>query len=169
MRVVLAAKERGEKSARELLTRAIGSAIADKLKRESPLLIIPIPSTDRAIKRRGEDFMLRLAKSVAKREESREILVAPVLRWNRHVEDQSLLSMQERRVNLASACEIDEKKLQNWLVHSRAEGELEIVLIDDVITSGATLSAAISAISHSSLGLRSSLVGVTACHSARPF
>jgi predicted amidophosphoribosyltransferase len=169
MKVVLAAKERGERSARKFLAQAIESVISEKLNGTSPLLLIPIPSTDHAIRKRGEDFILSLARTVARRVRSREILIAPVLRWIRRVEDQSLLSIQERIENLASACQVDEKKVQKWVVRNRLPETLEIALIDDVITSGATLSAAISAISHSSLGSRSSLVGITACHSARPF
>lgn len=171
MNVVLAAKERGEKRARELLSIAINSVITMRLKGSSPLVVIPIPSTMGAIRKRGEDFILTLVRSISRDVHDREVLVAPVLRWRRNIEDQSLLSLQDRERNLASACEVDEEKVKKWLASTRIPSDirLEIALIDDVITSGATLTAAISAISHSSLGSRSSLVGITACHSARGF
>ena len=173
--VVLAAKERGERRAKEFLASAISSAVSavgSRTSSERKLLFIPIPSSERAIRRRGEDVILELAQRVAIDQAPYTVLL-PVLRWKREIRDQSELTIRERIINLDDSLEVDERRLTDLLrIHgiSRAEisgRDLGIILIDDVITSGSTMAAAISAISHSSLGKCSTLTGITACHSAR--
>lgn len=178
MSVVLAAKERGERRAKEFLTLAISTGITRldlKRPKDSLRVIIPIPSSKGAIRRRGEDFIHSLAKEVLKNVaiSDHHVVLLPILRWKRTIRDQSELTMRERIENLADSLAVDERRLEKGL-HSlditsavRSGRDLEILLIDDVITSGSTMAAAISAISHSSLGVRSSITGITACYSAR--
>lgn len=175
MSVVLAAKERGERRAKSLITRSIESVIERMTLRASPLIVVPTPSSKRAIRARGEDFLLTVARSLSFEErmiDDRrvEIVIAPILNWNREMKDQSGLTAMQRSENLFRACEVDEIRTMRLLSRIQIPpGEpLQIAIIDDVVTSGATMAAALSAISHSSLGLRSSLLGITACHSARP-
>jgi predicted amidophosphoribosyltransferase len=183
MKVVLAAKERGERRAKEFLTIAITSAI-DSIRSASPIdakyFLIPIPSSTRAIRRRGEDFILGLAQRVMINLGG-DLHLLPILRWKRLIRDQSELTRVERMENLVDSLEVDEVRACELLctlgmtsrTTTRLDGEasarrdLRILLIDDVITSGSTMAAAISAISHSSLGVRSTMMGVTACYSAR--
>lgn len=187
MKVVLAAKERGERRAKEFLTIAISSAI-DSIRSASPIdakfFLIPIPSSKRAIRRRGEDFILGLAQRVMNNLGG-DLHLLPILRWKRLIRDQSELTRVERMENLVDSLEVDEVRAWELLrtlgitsgftkgITTGLEGEasarrdLRILLIDDVITSGSTMAAAISAISHSSLGVRSTMMGVTACYSAR--
>ncbi len=183
MKVVLAAKERGERRAKEFLTVAISSAI-DSIRSASPIdakyFLIPIPSSTRAIRRRGEDFILGLAQRVMINLGG-DLHLLPILRWKRLIRDQSELTRVERTENLVDSLEVDEVRACELLctlgmtsrTTTRLDGEalarrdLRILLIDDVITSGSTMAAAISAISHSSLGVRSTMMGVTACYSAR--
>jgi predicted amidophosphoribosyltransferase len=179
MNVVLAAKERGERRAKELLATSIVSVIERSEIFESyseRFLIIPIPSSERAIRLRGEDFIFELARAVIKEKKvfgfgDSQVLLCPVLRWRREIKDQSALSMQERVKNLSAALEVDERGLQRFFYRNNLSLEqgLHLVLIDDVVTSGSTLAAAISAISHSSLAPHISLIGITSCHSAKPF
>ena len=178
MSVVLSAKERGERRAKELLVLAISSGIAQlesKRPKESTRIIIPIPSSEPAIRRRGEDFIYVLGKEVLKSIKfvNQDIVLLPILRWKRPVRDQSELTIRERIKNLANSLTVDERRLERGL---RSLGKIdqftsgrnfEILIIDDVITSGSTMAAAISAISHSSLGVRSTMMGITACYSAR--
>jgi len=178
MSVVLAAKERGERRAREFLTVAILNGIAQVETRKpsvSLLIVIPIPSSESAIRRRGEDFIQVLAKEVVKSLDAanHQVALLPILRWKRATRDQSELNMRERIANLADSMEVDEGRLErrlrslNLATVVALGQEVEILLIDDVITSGSTMAAAISAISHSSLGVRSTMMGITACYSAR--
>lgn len=187
MAVVLAAKERSEERARALLVAAVSSVLL-KVDAEACTknlwLLIPIPASKSARRRRGEDFILELARMVASNDRI-DAKVLPVLRWVRSVRDQSSLNLSERVQNLADALELDERRLRQWrdrnalplhpplsmASHKTGGEEIRILLVDDVLTSGATMAAAISAISHSSLGLSSALParlsGVTACHSVR--
>lgn len=180
MSVVLAAKERGERRAREFVIVAISNGIAHVETRKHPetvRIIVPIPSSEDAIRRRGEDFIQAIAKEVARGMdvEGLQVVLLPILRWKRATRDQSELNMRERIANLVDSMEVDEGRLERRLrpfssASSMASGRnFEILLIDDVITSGSTMAAAISAISHSSLGVRSTMVGITACYSARGF
>lgn len=178
MSVVLAAKERGERRAREFLRVAIANGIAQvetSKVSKSVRIVIPIPSSESAIRRRGEDFIHTLAKEIVKSMDAtnHQVALLPILRWKRVTKDQSKLTMRERIANLADSMEVDEGRLERRLhsldiATSVASGrEVEVLLIDDVITSGSTMAAAISAISHSSLGVRSTIMGITACYSAR--
>ena len=170
MSVVMAAKERGERLAKDLLATAIASTIDRVVIPHHRSFIIPIPSSKRALRQRGEDFIYQLGRSVSSRTRLRTPLL-PALMWKREVADQSRLSERERVANLDQALRIDENEVERLWIHHRltAQEKVQIILIDDVVTSGSTMRAAISAISHSSLAPRSTLLGVTACHSAKPF
>ena len=188
--VVLAAKERGERHAKDLLAVGLSTALSyaqtsldknvweQKISQGShsdqsrtneastPFVMIPIPATKRALRTRGEDVILTLAKQAAR---PNGIGILPALSWRRGVRDQSRLTLRERKENLVDALMIDEGLILRWRANSPPgkSQRLRIVLVDDVITSGSTISAAISAISHSSLSAYSSLLGITACYSTR--
>jgi predicted amidophosphoribosyltransferase len=176
---VLAAKERGEQRARQLIVTAVASVITSfietRTSQDTPLIIVPIPPSRQALKVRGEDFIQRIAANAMMSErfsdpDQKRMILAPILQWRRDIKDQSELSIKQRQQNLAEACEVNERRAELLLSasHLLSIQVLRIILIDDVVTSGATMAAAISAISHSALGARSSLYGITACHSARP-
>lgn len=165
--IVLAAKERGEREARRFISTAVQFGIDEVSKRIPPsreLIAVTIPASKRAIRNRGEDFLQEILKGIHPINNG-TLLSLPILRWRREVKDQSSLRLNERVINLRDSLYIDQAMvIQNGL---RSEG-VGIILIDDVLTTGATMEAAISAISHSSLGTSSLLAGVTACYSVNP-
>jgi predicted amidophosphoribosyltransferase len=82
-----------------------------------------------------------------------------VLRHVKKVKDQSKLSYSDRKLNLSSAftCIINENQLREF-------NEKSIILIDDVVTSGATLLGAKNALRERKMTV---LGAVTACATAR--
>ena len=125
--IILKAKENNDSRSRLVLANAIASHI-----RESSL-IVPIPSSSSAIRRRGFDHAFLLAKEVARVSGGH---VWHPLHVIRRVKDQTQLTHQERLTNLAGSYA---------LRSGNAPGE-KIVLIDDLVTTGASLREAIRAL-----------------------
>ncbi|MFJ6017626.1 ComF family protein [Streptomyces sp. NPDC092952] len=136
--VLLGHKERGELGLAGPLGTALAGAVrAGAVSAEAeggPLLLVPVPSARRAVAARGHDPMRRIARAAA-RELRRGGLPAqsvPVLRQRRAVADQAGLDARSRHTNLAGALEVvagGERLL--------ATGR--VVLVDDVLTTGASL------------------------------
>ncbi|WP_027190434.1 ComF family protein [Fundidesulfovibrio putealis] len=95
-----------------------------------PDLVVAVPMHWRKLLRRGYNQSQELARAVA------GPLGVPVagraLRKIRHTSPQSRLKAKERRTNLAGAFEADRELV----------GEKSVLLVDDVMTTGATLDAA---------------------------
>ncbi|GAA0396176.1 hypothetical protein Acor_48900 [Acrocarpospora corrugata] len=141
-RVLLAHKERG----RVTLAPALGAALAGTLavamgrsRREAQL--VPVPSARAATRRRGHDpvrWMAALAVPEL-RAAGWPVTLAPVLRPRRRVADQAGLSAPERAANLAGGFVARPGP-------TGPPGRPLAVLIDDVVTTGATLAAAAAAL-----------------------
>lgn len=119
------------------LARAVLAARADAV----PLWLIPAPSARSAVRRRGQDPVRRMALAAAGelRALGHSVNVLPVLRHQRRVADQVGLTHQERARNLSGAL----------AVRPAAAARLSrrpAVIVDDVMTSGATLAEAARAI-----------------------
>ncbi len=139
-RLIVAYKERG----RTGLARPLGAALARSVVAAAgahglsvPLLLVPVPSSRASVRRRGEDPTLRLAR-VAARTAVRLGTPArclPVLAHRRRVADQAGLSAAERLANLRGAL-----TARRILRHAR------LIVVDDVLTTGATLAEAARAL-----------------------
>ena len=108
------------------------------------LVVVPAPSSRRAVRERGDTPMAALCRvsrrgASTDRGRDRVLRVAPALRHVRRVEDQSGLGTVERRGNLAGALAV------NPLWHSVIGGR-RILLVDDVVTTGATFAEAARAL-----------------------
>ncbi|MGW1406539.1 ComF family protein [Streptomyces sp. NPDC002403] len=141
---LLAHKERGELG----LAGALGKALAGAVRAGTghaggagPLLLVPVPSARRAVAARGHDPTRRIALAAAgelRRGGIRAQVVA-VLRQRRAVADQAGLGARQRQANLAGALEVvtgGERLL--------AAGQ--VVLVDDLLTTGASLAEAARAV-----------------------
>ncbi|MFI1362695.1 ComF family protein [Streptomyces griseochromogenes] len=163
--LLLAHKERGALA----LTGALGAALAGAVRaglgragrgdgqagpgRLGSVLLVPVPSARWAVRARGHDPVRRMALAAAGelRRTGTPARVAAVLRQRRAVADQSGLDARRRLANLAGALEVTAGGAR-LLTGGR------VVLVDDLITTGASLAEAAralreAAVSHSDGGV----------------
>lgn len=159
-RLVVAWKDRGRHDLSRPLGSAAALAVAGLLGRpggvslnaagrspaaaeSGPIMLVPVPSSSRARRERGEDTTLRLARFVASQLRRSSwghgVRVAPALRLVRQVQDQSRLTAAQRRDNLAGAVAAV-PAARRWVLGRPC------IVIDDVVTTGATLAEAARAL-----------------------
>lgn len=127
-RVILALKEQGRTDAAAALSRPLAAAVA-AARRTAPVAeLLSIPTSRAAYRRRGYDpvrLLLRHGALVAARE----------LRHARRTGTQKALGLDERAVNLSGA-----------FVARRLLTGRTFIVVDDILTSGATLAEASRAV-----------------------
>lgn len=130
---LLAYKERGRLELAAPLGRALGAAVCC-LDLPAPVLLVPVPSRRAAVRSRGFDHAGRLARSAAAqlRESGRPAQAAALLAPARRVRDQAGLDVAARAGNLEGALRLQQPLRGAW----------SVVVVDDVVTSGATLAEA---------------------------
>lgn len=142
--VLLAHKERGALGLVGALGRALAGAVragTGRMGGEGPLLLVPMPSSRVATAARGHDPAHRIARAAAAelRRGGVPARVTPVVRQRRAVADQAGLGARERQANLAGALEVDVRG-------GRLLSGGRVVLVDDLLTTGATLAEAARAV-----------------------
>ncbi|MEU4358438.1 ComF family protein [Streptomyces virginiae] len=143
--VLLAHKERGALP----LAGVLGAALAAAVLAGGPgpgsgrgeVALVPVPSARRQVRARGHDPARRIALAAAGRLRRTGVpaRVAPVLALRRAVADQAGLGARQRRENLAGALAVRRDG-------ARLTEGARIVLVDDVVTTGATLAEAARAV-----------------------
>lgn len=136
---LIAHKERGALA----LAGPLGTALAGAVRAggDGPVLLVPVPSARRAVRARGHDPARRIALAAAGelRRTGTSARVAGVLRQRRAVADQSGLDSRQRLDNLAGALEVPAGG-------TRLLGGGVVVLVDDLMTTGASLAEAARAV-----------------------
>lgn len=145
---LIAYKERGRRDAgaelASALARAAVTAAASGLLPSSALLA-PVPSSAAAVRERGFDAVAALAHRAARQLRGRglDTRVAQVLRHARTVADQAGLSVAGRASNMVGAF-----TLASELDRRRVTGRA-VLVVDDIVTSGATAAEACRALTES--------------------
>ncbi|NRQ34757.1 ComF family protein [Nonomuraea sp. NN258] len=151
-RVVVAYKERGESALAAALadvlaytvTRAVAAAPRPGDGGRRRLVLVPVPSAVRSLRTRGHDPVGRLARLAARRLNAYgecRAEVWPALAHRRRVADQAGLSRTERRGNLTGSL---------WVPNpGESPSAANVLLVDDIVTTGATLAEAARALRRS--------------------
>ena len=130
---------------------------------QGPLCLVPIPSARSAVRSRGHDHALRLARSAASLltraglPSYAEAALVPA----RRVADQSGLDRTARRRNLTGA-------LQARPPPAVQGGGSAVVIVDDVVTTGATLVEAARALGAAGYSVRAAAVVAATQRRSRP-
>lgn len=144
----MAAKEVGLKGADQLLIDAIVHVL-DKAKIDRVFYrLVPVPSSTTSQRRRGRSFIVDLTNQISERT---GIAVLDCLELSRKTLDQSGLHRGERETNLAGAFNL------------RVAARGDLIIIDDVVTTGATLREALRALNSQGIHAIGSVTAVTAC------
>ncbi|MFE9407718.1 ComF family protein [Streptomyces sp. NPDC006704] len=141
--VLLGHKERGALGLAGVLGRALAGAVraAAGPCARGQLVLVPVPSSRRAVRARGHDATRRMALAAAGelRRTGTDARVAPVLRQGRAVADQAGLSAPQRLANLTGALRVAGGG-------ARLLEGAGVVLVDDLMTTGASLVEAARAV-----------------------
>jgi predicted amidophosphoribosyltransferase len=134
--MIVAHKER----ARTTLTRSLGQALAAAVVAgdgSAGCVLVPVPSAPRAVRGRGHDSTLSLAHAAVAelRAEGLDVRGLGALRQSRRTADQAGLGSAERASNLSGALSV-----------VQPVRDLCVILVDDVITTGASLAEAARAL-----------------------
>ena len=147
--VIIAFKDRGQWILRPYLAGLLARSLAHLVLTSSstpadhPLLVVPIPSSAAAVRHRNSDVIAELAGSATAilRTAGLNVVTRKLLRMRGHHRDQLGLTRRERKQNMVDA----------FFVEPAHCSSADVILVDDVVTTGATLHAAYTALIHRGL------------------
>ncbi len=125
-------KDGGVRSLRGFLIQRLARAVT--VHGLSKPVLVPVPSSHGSIRRRGVDLTAKLATDTAALVGGISVLA---LRWSSRRQMQKKLDARERQRNMFQALNADKDMLP-----SRGS----IIVVDDVLTTGATMGAALAAV-----------------------
>jgi ComF family protein len=149
-KIILAAKENSIKGADDLVISAIMHVLNKTKIDPSFLTLIPVPSSKQSQRRRGRSFIVDLTQQIS---QLSGISMKDCLQVSRRVSDQSGLTRKQRSLNMQGAFSA---KAGTYL-------RGDVILIDDVVTTGATLREAARALNSQGSHPFGTVSAVTAC------
>lgn len=123
------------------LSRSSAGGTMGRAEEGGAVWLTPVPSARRAVASRGHDPTLRLARTAAARLRGVgvDVRVLPALRQARGMADQAGLSAEQRSRNVSGAFDVP--------AHAHELlGRARVVLVDDLMTTGASLAEAARAL-----------------------
>lgn len=144
-KVILAAKESGLSGADKLITGALMHALRYCIKEQGQGFLVPIPSRKAVARLRGRQFITHLSHALS---EQSGLATYENLRHTRVIRDQSSLDAKNRFINIDGA--LTSLKYLNG----------KAFVIDDLVTTGATISEAARALREKGIEVAAA---VTAC------
>jgi predicted amidophosphoribosyltransferase len=150
-KIILGAKESHLKICDQLVSEAITHSLRQFLTSRKVDFLIPIPSRTSAVRLRGRQFIEDISQDSSL---TFSIPIASPLSHRRRVRDQSGLHVQERWNNLQGALVVKEEHGLNG----------SALLIDDLVTTGATLSEGARALRYAGI----TVVGAVTAALAQP-
>jgi predicted amidophosphoribosyltransferase len=160
-RLVTAHKDRGALALAPLLGARLALSVHGLLQHcrhsSRPVLLVPVPSAAAAVRRRGYDATGTLARLAARRLRSRyRVRAARLLTQRAGVRDQAGLTAAERSQNLQGALRLRPGRAgwtrRSWSGAEAAAGPV-VVLVDDVVTTGSSLTEAARALRAAGVGV----------------
>ena len=150
--IVLAAKENNQIAARKILatnlTLSLQHVSIQMAKNEKinsrRILLIPIPSRKTSDRKRGFSHIQLLISEFQLSNLNSNLEILNCLSHTRRIQDQSTLNLIEREVNMRGAFFI--KKTFYPQIRSAITSNTAMFLVDDLVTTGATVQAANSAL-----------------------
>jgi len=142
-RIILLAKEENNTIARRLLASAIAELIG-----ECACWLIPVPSRASAHRKRGFRHSTLLAQEVVKILGVESAHIKEALSFQKSVKDQTGLNRHERQSNLSGSMVVNRTLLAGLgITHTDTLfNPRQVIIIDDVVTSGASAREAIRAL-----------------------
>lgn len=158
-RVLLAWKEEGVTRLTGVLDHHLAAAVLPHLSPAGRVVLVPVPTSRRSRRVRGCDLVDELSRASARllRRLGVEASVEQALTYARTTQDQAGLGARARRSNMDRALRVR---------RSAPPDDRDIVVVDDILTTGATASEAVRALAAAGrrpVGI--SVVAVTPRHS----
>ena len=126
-RVLLGAKESALHDADRLILQALTHSLAYFYSEVGIADLVPIPSRKKNTRKRGRDFILEQTSEVSR---DPLVQVRAILSHSRKVKDQSTLNSRTREINLSQSMKC---------ANLEGSANIPVIIIDDLVTSGATL------------------------------
>lgn len=149
-KIILAAKENGLQGADDLLIAAVIHVLAKARLNKGYFTLVPVPSSKQSQRGRGRSFIVDLTNKISK---LTGIAVNDCLQVSRRVSDQSGLTRVQRISNMQGAFSVKPGSILRG----------DAIVIDDVVTTGATLREAARALNSQGFHGFGSVCAVTAC------
>lgn len=137
---LLAWKEEGRFGLAMALSHHLAGAIGHLARPGQALVLVPVPTSRRSKRARGSDVLDELARMSAHllREVGIDVRVSQALSYARATVDQAGLNSTQRAINLSGAFRL---RTDRGLIGR------DVIVVDDILTTGATISEAVRVLS----------------------